>query len=120
MVALRFLDLPILAAAAAPAIVLGAPALGYAVGAAAWIVLRVLVAAAERRIKRVGSPLRQMGVTLVARFGRIWILAGAIVGAGVGSARADGLTAAITIFVGFSIYFLTTLLTRGGQGLRKR
>ncbi|MGH3263546.1 MAG: hypothetical protein ACRDNS_16305 [Trebonia sp.] len=91
--------------ATAPAIVLGAPALGYAVGAAGWIAQRVIGAVDRRLTRSLSQPWTRLRVNLFETFGRIWLLAGAIVVAGVVGGRADGLTAAVVVFVAYSIGF---------------
>jgi hypothetical protein len=102
---LRYLDVLAVIVAAAPVLVLGAPTLGYAVGALAWLGQRALAETDRRWIARAGSPRTQLGLNLFERFGRIWLLAGAIVAAGVIGGRPDGLTAALTIFCAYSIAF---------------
>jgi hypothetical protein len=107
----RYLDVVLVALAAVPAIALGAPALGYAVGGGAWIVQRI-VGAIDRRLLNRGTTLRaQLGFNLFEPFLRIWLLAGAIVLAGVAGHRSDGLTAAIVIFAAYSIAFAVRLLS---------
>lgn len=102
---IRYLDVVAVLIAAAPAIVLGVPALGYGVGAGAWIVQRAIAGAERRYLLRVEEPRRWVGARLFASFGRIWLLAGAIAAAGVAGARRDGLTAAVVIFAAYSIAF---------------
>jgi hypothetical protein len=102
---IRLLDVVAVLIAAAPAVVLGAPALGYGVGAGAWIVQRVIAGGERRFLLRVEEPRRWVGARLFASFGRIWLLAGAIIAAGVGGGRRDGLTAAVVIFAAYSIAF---------------
>jgi succinate-acetate transporter protein len=53
---------------------------------------------------------RRFGLTLVEAFGRIWLLAGAIVIAGAVGDRADGLTAALMIFGAYSVAFAMRLV----------
>jgi len=101
----RCLDLVLLALAAPVALALGAPVLGYAIGAGAWIAQRVLARADRRLIRRAAQPGAQMGLNLFEAFGRIWLLAGAIVLAGVLGGRADGLTCALVVFVCYSVAF---------------
>jgi hypothetical protein len=101
----RFLDVVAVLIAAIPALLLGVPALGYAVGGGAWILQRLIAVGERRFLVRVGDTRRWLGARLFASFGRIWLLAGAIVVAGVVGGRADGLTAAIGIFVAYSIAF---------------
>jgi hypothetical protein len=115
MVISRYLDVVLVAIVAVPAIALGAPAFGYLVGAGAWILQR-LIAATDRRLLGKASDdatnfRRQLGLNLFEPFVRIWLLAGAIVLAGVAGHRADGLTAAIVIFGAYSIAFVIRLMS---------
>lgn len=103
---LLYLDVVVLVLVTAPAIVLGTPVLGYVVGAAAWIAQRILAKTDRRWIKQAREPRTQLGLNLFEAFGRIWLLAGAIVAAGVIGGRADGLTCALTIFGAYSIAFV--------------
>jgi hypothetical protein len=80
-------------------------ALGYAIGAGAWILQRVIAETDGRWIGRASEPSARLGRSLFESFGRIWLLAGAIVLAGVAGGRADGLTAAVTIFAAYSVAF---------------
>ncbi len=102
---LRYLDVVAVVVLTAPAIVLGAPVLGYVIGAVTWIVQRILAGTDRRWIKQAREPRAQLGLNLFEAFGRIWLLAGAIVAAGVIGGRADGLTAALVIFGAYSIAF---------------
>jgi hypothetical protein len=107
---LRHLDLVILAVATPMALALGAPALGYAVGAGAWVLQRVLAEVDRGWVGKLAESRAQMGLNLFEAFGRIWLLAGAIVIAGVAGGRADGLTAALVIFGTYSIAFAVRFL----------
>jgi hypothetical protein len=108
---LRYLDVVVVVVAAAPALSLGAPALGYLVASVAWVAQRVLAELDRRWIGNAAQPHRQLGLGLFEAFGRIWLLAGAIVLAGVLGGRADGLTAALVIFVAYSIVFCARLIS---------
>jgi len=111
-----YLDVVLVVLAAAPAIALGAPALGYLIGAAAWIAQRVLAHADRRLIAGASEPRKQLGLNLFEAFGRIWLLAGAIVLAGVLGGRADGLTAAVVIFAAYTVAFAIRVITGPPQG----
>ena len=111
------LDVVLVVLALAPALALGAPCAG-----------------AARRWRRVGAPARPAarrppsrqpcqpraspgsGLNLVDAFGRIWLLAGAIVLAGVVGGRADGLTAASSIFCAYSVAFALRLVQGRPEG----
>lgn len=103
---LLYLDVIIVLIVAIPALALGAPALGYAVGAGAWILGRVGSNIAEKRIAAMDDVKRQIGWGLTSSMGRVWLLAAAIVIVGVMGSREDGLTAALVIFGAFSLYFV--------------
>lgn len=110
MAALRFLDVAVVVIGAVPALMLGAPAFGYVVGGGAWLLQRAVQATDRRWAARVRDPTTQVGVHIFEAFGRIWLLAGAIVLAGVVGGRADGLTAALVIFGAYSVAFAIRLL----------
>jgi hypothetical protein len=111
MTVARYLDVVVVAVAAVPALALGAPVLGYALGAGAWIVQRVVALTDRRWITRFSEARAQLGASLFEAFGRIWLLAGAIIIAGVAGKRADGLTAALVIFGAYSIAFVIRVLS---------
>jgi hypothetical protein len=106
---LRLLDLVVVVVAAIPALALGAPAFGYVVGACGWIVQRLIQLNDHRLTAWIQDPTRAVGARLFGAFGRIWLLAGAIVIAGVAGSRRDGLTAALVIFGAYSIAFVVRL-----------
>jgi hypothetical protein len=108
---LRYLDVVLVAVAAPVALALGAPVLGFCVGAGAWLIQRVLAHADRRWIRSAAEPRTQLGLALFEAFGRIWLLAGAIVVAGVAGSRADGLAAALTIFGAYSVAFAIRVLS---------
>ncbi len=107
----RYLDVVVVVIAAIPALALGAPVFGYVMGSAGWIVQRVIQANEYRLTARIADPQRAVGARLFGSFGRVWLLAGAIIIAGVAGHRADGLTAAIVIFCAYSIAFVVKLLS---------
>jgi hypothetical protein len=109
-VILRYLDVVLVALAAIPALALGAPAVGYAVGGGAWILQRIIHETDRRWISRVAEPRKQLGFNLFEAFGRIWLLAGGIVIAGLVE-RADGLTAALVILGAYSIALMIRLIS---------
>jgi hypothetical protein len=109
--ALKFLDVVVVVVAAVPALVLGAPAFGYIVGGGAWLLQRAVQITDRRWAARIREPTTQVGVHVFEAFGRIWLLAGAIVVAGVVGGRADGLTAALVIFGAYSVSLGIRLLS---------
>ncbi len=106
MVILRYFDVVLIVLATAPVLALGAPTLGYVIGAGAWITQRILAQLNRRWVGKATAPRTQLGFNLFEAFGRIWLLAGAIVLAGVAGGRSDGLTAAVVIFCAYSVAFV--------------
>jgi hypothetical protein len=115
----RYLDVVLVVLATPVALALGAPTVGVAVSAAAWLIQRVLARAGQRWIAGRGDDDR-FGLNLVDGFGRIWLLAGAIVLAAVIGGRRDGLAAALLIFCAYSIAFAMRLVSGRPQGEPQR
>ena len=111
LIFLRYLDVALVAIAVPVALVLGAPTLGCVIGGATWMAQRVLAQTDRRWIARAREPRTQLGLNLAEAFGRIWLLVGAIVIAGVAGGRADGLTAALVIFGAYSVAFAVRVLS---------
>lgn len=110
LLVLRYVDVAVVVIAVGPALVLGAPVLGFLVGAGGWVLQRAIAEANRRWTRKVSKPLRQLGVTLFEAFARIWLLAGVIVIAAVVGGRRDGLTASLVIFGAYSVAFGVKLL----------
>ena len=94
-----------------PLLALGVPAVGLLIGAAAWAGQRAMQAADRRWLVRVHDPVQRLGFSFFEAFGRIWLLAGAIVLAALVGGRRDGLTAVLVIFTGYSIFFVLRLMS---------
>jgi hypothetical protein len=119
LVLARYLDIVLVVLAVPVALALGAPAVGVVVSAAAWLIQRLLARAGQRWIAGRGDDAR-FGLNLVDGFGRIWLLAGAIVLAAVIGGRRDGLAAALLIFCAYSIAFAMRLVSGRPQGEPQR
>ncbi len=102
---LVYLDIVVVLIAAVPALSLGAPALGYVVGAAAWIVQRIVAVLVDRKLENERDLRRRLGLGVASSMLRVWVLACTILAVGVASSRPQGLTAALVIFGAFSVYF---------------
>jgi hypothetical protein len=116
----RYVDVVIIVMLAPIVLLMGAPVLGYSVGAVVWTAQRVAGAAIERRALASEDPRRQIGVTVVSSLGRVWLLALTILAVGLLGEKEDGLTAALVIFAAFTIYFGSSLVTRPAQMRRER
>jgi hypothetical protein len=115
----RCLDVVLVVLAIPIALALGAPALGVLIGAGAWLLQRVLARLDRRWIRNSTEPRTQLGLNLFEAFGRIWLLAAAIVVAGVVGGRADGLACALMIFGAYSVAFAVRVITGPSQQPRK-
>jgi hypothetical protein len=108
----RYLDVVLLVLAAPFAIALGAPALGFAVGAAAWLVQRVIAVAVDTHVRGMPDFRRGVALGLASSLGRAWGVGLAILLVGVLAEREDGLTAGITVLAAYTVYFALSLVLR--------
>ena len=113
--AARYLDVLLVLVVLPPALALGAPVLGVLVGAGGWLGQRALAVVDRRLIVKAAEPGSRLGLNFVDAFARIWLLAGAIVAAGVIGEHRDGLAAALLIFGAYSLAFAVRL-ARGRSG----
>jgi hypothetical protein len=111
----RNLDAALVLLAVPVALALGAPALGVAVGAGAWLVQRLIAERDKLLIARAKEPMTRLSLNFAEAFGRIWLLAGAIVAADLIGGRRDGLAAALLICAAYSVAFAMRL-ARGRPG----
>jgi hypothetical protein len=112
VVLFRWLDVVLVVFAAPFALVAGAPALGYLVGAAAWIANRVLGWLVERHARARGDVRTAIGLNIAAMIARAWLVGLTILAVGLAGEREDGLTAALLLLAAFTLYFVTSLLLR--------
>ena len=112
----HYADVVLVAIAAAVAIPLGAPVLGFVIGAGTWLLQRVVQEVDKRWIAKVGKPVRRLGYTLFEAFGRIWLLAGGIIVAIAVGSRADALTAGLIILCAYTVAFVVRLSSGRPQG----
>jgi len=107
----RHLDVVLLVLAAPFVVLLGAPVLGYAVGAVVWILSRVLEAVLERSAAR-SDVRRAIGVKVGSMIGRVWLIGVGILAVGLAAERADGFTAALVCLAAYTVHLATTLILR--------
>jgi len=112
MTALRYLDLVLLWLTVPLALVLGAPQLGLLLGAAVWTVQRLAAFAVDRKARERESVREAIGLNMATMMVRMWLVGTAVVVAGVGGEREDGVAAAVTLLAAFTVAFATTLLNR--------
>ena len=114
MIALRYLDLVLLALALPVFVVAGLPLLGYAAGAAAWLVQRAVQLALNRKAASSGDPRTVVGIAAGSMIGRGWLVALTIFAAGMADEDA-GLAAAVLVIVLFTAYFTVSMISRPFQ-----
>jgi hypothetical protein len=108
----RYLDVVIVVLAAPFVILTGAPVLGYLVGAGAWILTRIAGVAAERAARQRTDARAVAALNLAVLLGRVWIVGLSILAVGLAADREDGLMAALTALVAFTVYLATSLIIR--------
>jgi hypothetical protein len=108
---IRYLDVALVLLAAPFALLMGAPVLGYSVGAVAWLVHRAIGLALERRA-RDRDVRAALGLNLGGVIARTWLVGLTILVVGLAAEREDGLTAAIVLLAAFTVYFAISLLLR--------
>jgi hypothetical protein len=108
----RYLDVVLLVLAAPFALALGAPPVGFAVGAGIWIVQRFAAVAIERSAANQQDYRRALGLNMASALIRAWLVGLTILAVGLLAEREDGLTAGITVLAAFTVYFATALILR--------
>jgi hypothetical protein len=98
---LRYLDVVAPLLAAPVVLALGAPMVGYALGVAAWILVRAFGIAADRRANSITNVAQQVSLRLAYRFTRVSLLVAVAILAFKGQGRADGVTALLVITFGY-------------------
>jgi hypothetical protein len=109
---LRNLDLVILVIALPVFIAASLPMAGYAAGAGAWIVQRVIKTYTERRAVASDDPRTIVGLTAGGMIGRGWLVALAIFGVGIGVGDDAGLAAAVLFLAVFTVQFTLSMILR--------
>jgi hypothetical protein len=110
--ALRYIDVVLVLVAAPILLLIGVPAVGYGVGAGAWIALRAVGVAVERGASASGAAGRGITLRLSYMLTRIFLLALAVILVRRGAGRDDGLTALLVIVFAFTVQLGTSPLTR--------
>jgi hypothetical protein len=111
MIAIRYLDLVLLALALPVFLLGGLPMLGYAAGAAAWLVQRGVQFLLNRKAVAADDPRTTVGIAAGSMIGRGWLVALTIFAAGLKDEDA-GLAAAVLVIVLFTAYFTVSMIMR--------
>ena len=107
----RNIDLVVLALALALFVATDLPLKGWAIGAGAWIVQRLVRSLLERQAERSEDVRAKVGFIAGSMIGRGWIAAGIIFGFGLSDNDA-GLAGAVLFLAVFTIFFTTALILR--------
>jgi hypothetical protein len=109
---LSYLDVVVLLVAAPIMLLIGVPAVGYLVGAGAWIALRAAGAGVERAAGATKEPSRELSLRLGYLLGRLFLLAIAVILVRQGEGRDDGLTALVVVVFAFTMQLILSIATR--------
>jgi hypothetical protein len=108
----RNVDLIVLALALPLFLAAGWPMLGWATGAGAWLVQRVLRDFLAGRARKADDPRSIVGYMAGSLIGRGWLCAIIIFGVGFATEDAVGLGAAVLFVATFTFYLTVSLITR--------
>jgi len=109
---LAYLDVVLVVVAAPIMLLIGVPAVGYLVGAGAWILLRAVGVVIDRIMPSLRDPRGEITLRLAYLLGRLFLLAIAVIVVRNGSGRDDGLTALLVIVFAFTTQLILSFLTR--------
>lgn len=112
---LLYLDIVLVLVAAAALMAIGVPTAGLLIGVAAWIVVRIAQVAADKHLLNIHDLRRRLGIGVAMSMLRVWLLAAAIIVAGLAVSRADGLTAGLVILGAFSVNFVRNAIAHISQ-----
>ena len=120
MTFLKYLDICLVLATAPFVVAAGMPVFGYLVGACAWLLTRFATDAVHARALRSHDPRVRAGVAVGAMMGRVWVIVLAVLLARYAGSKDDGIMAAALVLAAFTVYFMLTLVYRGGRGLDRK
>ena len=106
----RYLDVVLVLLAAPFVVLMDLPVLGYLVGGGAWILQRLAAGAVDRVAARQADYRRALGLGMASSMARAWLVALSILAVGLVAEREDGLTAALTVLIAFTLYLGASLL----------
>lgn len=113
----RNLDLVFLALALPVFLAAGFPMVGYAGGAIAYVLQRLVAGLLARRADRADDYRTKLGLVGGSMVARGWLAALLIFGTYLVDDEAAGLAAAVLFLMAFTIGFTTLVLTRAGERL---
>ena len=117
MSVLSFFDVVVLVIAAPIMLLIGVPASGYAIGAGAWIALRLVGLGVDRAVLRIDAQ-RAIGIKLGYMLGRLFALALAVIIARNADGRNAGITCLAVMVFAYTVSLLTSAITRATRPTR--
>lgn len=115
VLAIRFFDLVLLAAALPVFVAAGLPLVAWAVVAAVWLACAAIELYAERRVDRElagGNRRDAMGWVAATSLGRVWIIGLAVLLVGLLAEREAGLAAALLAAILFTVHLGARFVAR--------
>jgi hypothetical protein len=112
VILLRYLDVCLVLATGPFVLVGGLPALGYVIGAFAWLLTRAGAELAHTRARRARDARVKAGLHVAGMMGRIWLVALAILIARFAVGKDDAIMCAVLELAAFTIYFLMSFVIR--------
>lgn len=119
-VMLRYGDLILIVLAAPILLLTGAPAIGYGIGGATWIALRLLGRAVEHHASAARDLSELVALSVGYRFARVLLLVLAVVLAEKMVGKHDGLAALLAIVGGFTVQLCWSIAHHLGSRPRTR
>jgi cobalamin synthase len=116
VIALRNLDLVLLAVALVVFLVAGWPLGGWLTAAAVWAMWRGIGWYSEKKAAETTDPKRVVGITTGSMIGRGWLMALILVSVGLLTDDEVGLSAAVLSVVLFTAWFTTKMILRSFEG----
>jgi hypothetical protein len=109
---LRYLDVVLVIAATPIVLLANLPTLGFAVGAAGWIVVRFAVEIVKARAWRARDTRSRAALHLTALLGRVWLIALVVLGAHFLGHNSDGIVAAVVVLAAFTVELIISMVFR--------
>jgi hypothetical protein len=109
---LRYLDVVLVVVAAPILLLMGVSAVGYGVGAGAWIALRAVGVGVDRVVNATADPRREISLRLAYMISRLFLLALAVILVRKGSGKDAALTALLVIVFAFTVQLTVSFIDR--------
>lgn len=117
---IAYLDIALIVLAVPIVLLAGAPLLGFGIGVGAWLIQRVAGQQIDKYARGAENPRTGLILAIAGLFLRLWFITFAVVLAAALGEKQDGLTAAVTLAVLFSAYFMGTLVSNAATSERTR